>query len=243
MWAKFGGPRNFFAYKLVTFSPRCMGGQSPIYTAASIAFVTLVFIFCRTRACTVLSKTFRWKNVFTISKNRFLNRSSVPRVFRVVASSDEKQEMNHEAKNASTEEGKPVAATANPCRGEWSTPKNCDVGKGQCEYHIRWSYSTRTDYITFTISTTHTDLWTGVGFSDDHKMVRDCMFANAADGKNTTVTALDGIDCILYTLPPCSNSYCVQSKWIQGFGTAFFFSICKTFLLSCSLKPTPFLAG
>lgn len=77
--------------------------------------------------------------------------------------------MNHDAKNAS-EEGKPVTPV-NSCRGEWSTPKNCDVTKGQCEYHIQWSYSTRTDYIAFTISTTHTDLWTGVGFSDDHKMV------------------------------------------------------------------------
>lgn len=77
--------------------------------------------------------------------------------------------MNHDAKNASVE-GKPVTPV-NSCRGEWSTPKNCDVTRGQCEYHIQWSYSTRTDYIAFTISTTHADLWTGVGFSDDHKMV------------------------------------------------------------------------
>lgn len=90
----------------------------------------------------------------------------------LTASSDEKQEMSNEAKNSSTEEGKSVVTSVNPCRGEWGTPKNCDVNKGQCEYHIVWSYSTRTDYITFTISTKHTDLWTGVGFSDDHKMVR-----------------------------------------------------------------------
>lgn len=59
------------------------------------------------------------------------------------------------------------------CYGQWSTPKGCNVTAGQCEYHVVWTYSSKTDYMRFTITTTHTTLWTGIGFSDNHKMVND----------------------------------------------------------------------
>lgn len=61
--------------------------------------------------------------------------------------------------------------TPSNCYGQWSTPKGCNVSAGQCEYHVVWTYSSKTDYMRFTISTTHTSTWTGIGFSDDHKMV------------------------------------------------------------------------
>lgn len=57
------------------------------------------------------------------------------------------------------------------CYGQWATPKGCNVTAGQCEYHVVWTYSSKTDYMRFTITTTHTSTWTGIGFSDDHKMV------------------------------------------------------------------------
>lgn len=57
------------------------------------------------------------------------------------------------------------------CYGQWSTPKGCNLSAGQCEYHVVWTYSSKTDYMRFTITTTHTNTWTGIGFSDDHKMV------------------------------------------------------------------------
>lgn len=69
--------------------------------------------------------------------------------------------------------GKQQVSTPAPsnCYGQWSTPKGCNVTAGQCEYHAVWTYSSKTDYMRFTITTTHTTTWTGIGFSDDHKMV------------------------------------------------------------------------
>lgn len=67
--------------------------------------------------------------------------------------------------------------TTSNCYGQWSTPKGCNVSAGQCEYHVVWTYSSKTDYMRFTITTTHTNTWTGIGFSDDHKMVRAKFFS------------------------------------------------------------------
>lgn len=64
-----------------------------------------------------------------------------------------------------------TSPTPSNCYGQWSTPKGCNVSAGQCEYHVVWTYSSKTDYMRFTITTTHTNTWTGIGFSDDHKMV------------------------------------------------------------------------
>lgn len=69
----------------------------------------------------------------------------------------------------STQQG--TTPTQSNCYGQWSTPKGCNVSAGQCEYHVVWTYSSKTDYMRFTITTTHTNTWTGIGFSDDHKMV------------------------------------------------------------------------
>ena len=58
------------------------------------------------------------------------------------------------------------------CGGRWQTPRNCNPAKRNCEYYAKWEYLERKDEIKFTIQTTHTDLWTGIGFSDDQKMVK-----------------------------------------------------------------------
>lgn len=57
------------------------------------------------------------------------------------------------------------------CQGEWSYPKGCDLKKRECEYHATWHYITSKGHIQFSISTTNTQLWTGIAFSKDHKMV------------------------------------------------------------------------
>lgn len=72
------------------------------------------------------------------------------------------------------------AAAADPCRGEWATPLGCQGDK--CEYTARWSYLPRTDEMAFTITTTHTSTWTGIGFSDDHKMSQTDAILGWVDG-------------------------------------------------------------
>lgn len=57
------------------------------------------------------------------------------------------------------------------CGGSWKTPKSCSTKKHNCEYYVKWEYFSRKDEIKFTIETTHTNTWTGIGFSEDQKMV------------------------------------------------------------------------
>lgn len=60
------------------------------------------------------------------------------------------------------------------CGGEWKLPHDCNVAKGNCEYSAQWEYlgaKRGKDGIRFTIHTADTDKWTGIGFSDDLKMV------------------------------------------------------------------------
>lgn len=64
----------------------------------------------------------------------------------------------------------PVAKIT-PCFGQWKSPRGCDVTKGTCEYHATWEYFSRKDEVKFTIITTNTNYWTGIGFSDNQKMV------------------------------------------------------------------------
>lgn len=45
------------------------------------------------------------------------------------------------------------------CRGE------------DCQYRATWEYLAAEDSIRFTITTNQTDKWTGIGFSEDTKMV------------------------------------------------------------------------
>lgn len=61
------------------------------------------------------------------------------------------------------------------CMGEWKHPKGCTIANDDCEYYAQWLYLPEKDGIRFTISTNNsmdnTALWTGIGFSKDHKMV------------------------------------------------------------------------
>lgn len=62
------------------------------------------------------------------------------------------------------------ALDASICGGQWKQPKNCDPKKSNCEYYVQWNYARKTDEIRFSIQTTHTDTWTGIGFSKDQSM-------------------------------------------------------------------------
>nr|XP_024214773.1 uncharacterized protein LOC106679441 isoform X2 [Halyomorpha halys] len=65
-----------------------------------------------------------------------------------------------------------TTTTLSFCQGEWSYPKNCDLKKRECEYHATWHYISSKGHIQFSISTTNTQLWTGIAFSKDHKMAQ-----------------------------------------------------------------------
>ncbi|CAM1310234.1 nahoda (predicted), partial [Pycnogonum litorale] len=52
--------------------------------------------------------------------------------------------------------------------GEWKTPKDCE-GR-LCEYKAQWKYNNKNDEVFFSISTNHSNKWTGIGFSKDTKM-------------------------------------------------------------------------
>ncbi|XP_066143136.1 uncharacterized protein [Euwallacea fornicatus] len=56
------------------------------------------------------------------------------------------------------------------CGGEWKVPKDCDPTNYTCEYSAKWELVPRKDEIRFTITTSHTDTWTGIGFSNDERM-------------------------------------------------------------------------
>lgn len=69
--------------------------------------------------------------------------------------------------------GKPEATSHmldNDCRGFWKHPRDCVPDKHNCEYFARWETIGRGDEMRFHIETTHTNTWTGIGFSDDRKM-------------------------------------------------------------------------
>lgn len=67
-------------------------------------------------------------------------------------------------------EGSSIDTTV--CGGIWKVPRNCDPDNGTCEYSAKWEYVPRGDEIKFTITTTNTDTWTGIAFSNDDKMVK-----------------------------------------------------------------------
>ncbi|XP_060536686.1 uncharacterized protein LOC132708394 isoform X2 [Cylas formicarius] len=56
------------------------------------------------------------------------------------------------------------------CGGEWKIPKGCRPENYTCEYSAKWELIPRKDEIRFTITTNHTDTWTGIAFSDNEKM-------------------------------------------------------------------------
>lgn len=58
----------------------------------------------------------------------------------------------------------------NDCHGFWKHPRDCSPEKHDCEYYASWATVGRGDEMRFHIETTHTDTWTGIGFSNDAKM-------------------------------------------------------------------------
>lgn len=58
----------------------------------------------------------------------------------------------------------------NNCLGQWRFPRDCSPAKLNCEYAVSWAAVGRGDEIHFKIETTHTNTWTGIGFSNDEKM-------------------------------------------------------------------------
>ena len=56
------------------------------------------------------------------------------------------------------------------CGGEWKYPRACDPEKKECEYLARWKYDENTDLVDFVVQSSHTDKWTGIGFSKTPRM-------------------------------------------------------------------------
>ena len=61
------------------------------------------------------------------------------------------------------------------CGGQWRLPAECDpTNHTSCDYVASWQYLGQVrgkDSVRFTISTKQTKHWTGIGFSDNKKMV------------------------------------------------------------------------
>lgn len=58
----------------------------------------------------------------------------------------------------------------NDCYGHWKYPRTCSVEDHSCEYFAKWETVGSGDEMRWYIETTHTDTWTGVGFSNDEFM-------------------------------------------------------------------------
>lgn len=58
----------------------------------------------------------------------------------------------------------------NDCQGYWRHPRECSPEEHNCEYYVRWSTVGRGDEMRFEVETTHTNTWTGIGFSNDQRM-------------------------------------------------------------------------
>lgn len=72
------------------------------------------------------------------------------------------------------EKGSPGASVHlldDDCKGHWRTPITCSPEKGNCEYYVSWETAGKGDEMHFHIETNSTTTWTGIGFSDDQKMV------------------------------------------------------------------------
>lgn len=89
--------------------------------------------------------------------------------------------------NNMDEEEVNVPVPGGGCGGSWQYPKHCSVENRTCEYAIRWNYRAKKDEMSFVISTTNTNSWTGVGFSDDDKMTQTDAVLGLVDNPNGTV--------------------------------------------------------
>lgn len=110
--------------------------------------------------------------------------SSVPDFYKP----DELKYHGHRSQRGSTqinflEEAKPAAVVNgsqpsvglshqldNNCMGFWRHPRDCSPDKFNCEYYVAWQTIGKGDEMRFTIQTTNTQYWTGIGFSEDDKM-------------------------------------------------------------------------
>ncbi|KAB7506882.1 hypothetical protein Anas_02118 [Armadillidium nasatum] len=84
----------------------------------------------------------------------------------------------------------------NWCGGQWKYPHSCSPESNNCEYYAKWEFVEETDEIQFTVSTNHSNLWTGIGFSDDFSM------------RNT--------DIILGWVTPTGNYY-MYDGWLRSY--------------------------
>lgn len=79
-----------------------------------------------------------------------------------------------EEKNTESSGGDPLqegdTGVSSECGGEWKHPRNCNPDNYTCEYSVRWRVHKK-DEIFFSITSNHVNLWTGIAFSDDEKMV------------------------------------------------------------------------
>lgn len=58
----------------------------------------------------------------------------------------------------------------NDCMGHWRFPRDCSPEKFNCEYYASWETIGRGDEMHFRIQTNNTNLWSGIGFSNDARM-------------------------------------------------------------------------
>lgn len=56
------------------------------------------------------------------------------------------------------------------CGDEWLWPRGCSFDRNDCEYAVRWTFMPDTDHVHFTVQSSSSDSWTGVGFSGDRRM-------------------------------------------------------------------------
>ena len=66
--------------------------------------------------------------------------------------------------------GKGAESDLGFCGGEWKFPRTCSMEDRSCQYLARWVFDENTDMIDFTIQSSHTDKWTGIGISDTPQM-------------------------------------------------------------------------
>ncbi|XP_018044703.1 PREDICTED: uncharacterized protein LOC108684748 isoform X3 [Atta colombica] len=107
------------------------------------------------------------------------------------------------------------------CGGQWRYPRNCSPENNTCEYAIQWIYKDKTDLITFVISTTNTNTWTGVGFSDDNNMSQTDAILGWVDKTNGRAFVMDtwisGYNAPL--LDPSQDVYNISGRMENGVTT------------------------
>ncbi|KAA0191806.1 hypothetical protein HAZT_HAZT003474 [Hyalella azteca] len=65
----------------------------------------------------------------------------------------------------------PGAQTVDWCGGQFGSPAGCSVRDNTCKYHARWEYLEGEDLVRYSVTSSAPQRWTGIGFSDNTKMV------------------------------------------------------------------------